>query len=375
MNKSELAEIRRRLNPDKNAITCIRGCYVNEKREIVSLFCRPLLTLPQEEVEKYLSIFKRTLSGVPGRNLISIDFTTGEVLEGEEHKLLSALCNTQLKLEEGAQRLYSRIIDSLKLEGHYLILLLHDAYDVPYRPKDGTELEDSSETVFNYILAAVCPVKLTRPALGYYAADNDFHECEQNWVVASPELGFMFPAYEDGGANLYRAMYFTRDTAETHDEFISAVFHTSAPMPAETQKETFQSLLEETLGDDLSYDVVQSVHEQLREKIEAQKADKTAEAPVVSKREIKGMLSSCGVDEERVAAFQQRYDEEFGETIDLSPQNIVDEKKFELRTPNVVIQVSPDCSDQIETRVIDGFKYILIRADEGVLVNGVNIKI
>lgn len=375
MNKSELAEIRRRLNPDKNAITCIRGCYVNEKREIVSSFCRPLLALPQEEAEKYLSIFKRTLSGIPGRNLIPIDFSTGEVLDGEEHKLLSALCNTQLKLEEGAQKLYSRIIDSLQLEGHYLILLLHDAYDVPYHPKDGTELEDSSETVFNYILAAVCPVKLTRPALSYYAADNDFHECEQNWVVAAPELGFMFPAYEEGGANLYRAMYFTRDTAEMHDEFISAVFRASAPMPAETQKETFQSLLEETLGDDLNYDVVQSVHEQLREKIEAQKADKTAEAPVVSKKEIQGMLASCGVDEERVAAFQQRYDEEFGETIDLSPQNIVDEKKFELRTPNVVIQVSPGCSDQVETRVIDGFKYILVRADEGVVVNGVNIKV
>ena len=375
MNKSELAEIRRRLNPDKNAVTCIRGCYVNEKREIVSSFCRPLLALPQEEAEKYLSIFKRTLSGFPGRNLIPIDFSTGEVLDGEEHKLLSALCNTQLKLEEGAQKLYSRIIDSLRLEGHYLILLLHDAYDVPYHPKDGTGLEDSSETVFNYILAAVCPVKLTRPALSYYAADNDFHECEQNWVVAAPELGFMFPAYEEGGANLYRAMYFTRDTAEMHDEFISAVFHASAPMPAETQKETFQSLLEETLGDDLNYDVVQSVHEQLREKIEAQKADKTAEAPVVSKKEIQGMLASCGVDEERVAAFQQRYDEEFGETIDLSPQNIVDEKKFELRTPNVVIQVSPGCSDQVETRVIDGFKYILIRADEGVVVNGVNIKV
>lgn len=375
MNKNELSEIRRRLNPDKNAITCIRGCYVNEKREIVSSFCRPLLSFRQEEAERYLAIFRRTLTGVTGKNLIPIDFTTGEVLDGEEHKLLSALRNTQLKLEEGAEKFYRRVIDSLQMEGHYLILMLHDAYDVPYHPKDGTEMEDSSEEVFNYILAAVCPVKLTKPALSYFAADNDFHECEQNWIVAAPELGFMFPAYEDGAANLYRAMYFTRDTAEMHDEFISAVFHAEAPMPAETQKETFQSLMEETLGDELNYDVVQAVHEQLREKIEAQKADKTAEAPVVTKREMQSMLASCGVDEARVAAFQQRYDEEFGETIDLSPQNIVDEKKFELRTPNVVIQVSPGYSDQVETRVIDGMKYILVRADEGVVVNGMNIRV
>ena len=145
MNKNELSEIRRRLNPDKNAITCIRGCYVNEKREIVSSFCRPLLSFRQEEAERYLAIFRRTLTGVTGKNLIPIDFTTGEVLDGEEHKLLSALRNTQLKLEEGAEKFYRRVIDSLQMEGHYLILMLHDAYDVPYHPKDGTEMEDSSE--------------------------------------------------------------------------------------------------------------------------------------------------------------------------------------------------------------------------------------
>ena len=375
MNKSELAEIRRRLNPDKNAVTCIRGCYVNEKREIVSSFCRPLLALPQEEAEKYLSIFKRTLSGIPGRNLIPIDFSTGEVLDGEEHKLLSALCNTQLKLEEGAQKLYSRIIDSLRLEGHYLILLLHDAYDVPYHPKDGTGLEDSSETVFNYILAAVCPVKLTRPALSYYAADNDFHECEQNWVVAAPELGFMFPAFDDRAANIYSALYYTRDTADMHDDFVSAVFNTDSPMPAEAQRETFQALLEDAVGDDLSYDVVQSVHEQIRERVEEQKSDRDAEPAAVTKREVRDMLESCGVPEERVSAFEEKFDAEFGAAHSLTAQNIVETRKFEVRTPDVVIQVNPERSDLIETRVIDGFKYILIRADEGVAVNGVNINI
>ena len=57
MNSKEYAEIRRRLNPEKNNIDVIRGCYVNEKREIVTTFSHSLLTLPQGEAEKYLSIF------------------------------------------------------------------------------------------------------------------------------------------------------------------------------------------------------------------------------------------------------------------------------------------------------------------------------
>ena len=57
MNRKEIAEIRRRFQPDKGAISCIRGCYVNEKREIVSMFNRSLMSFPQEEAEKYLRCF------------------------------------------------------------------------------------------------------------------------------------------------------------------------------------------------------------------------------------------------------------------------------------------------------------------------------
>ena len=87
------------------------------------------------------------------------------------------------------------------------------------------------------------------------------------------------------------------------------------------------------------------------------------------------MLQSAGVSEEHVAAFEQRYDEDFGATIEVGAQNIVNERKFEVRTPDVVIQVNPERSDLVETRIIDGFRYILIRAEEGVAVNGVNISI
>ena len=375
MNRKEISEIRRRFNLDKNAISCVRGCYVNDKREIVSMFNRPLMSFPQEEAEKYLAIFRRTLAGVPGRNLVDMVFRPDQVMDGEEHRLLTAMRNTALKVEEGVQAFYQKVIDSLEMESNYLILLTHDAYDVPFRGRDDLKVDDASEEVFDYILCSVCPVKLTKPALSYFASDNEFHDREQDWVVASPELGFMFPTFDDRAANIYNALYYTRDTATMHDEFISAIFNTDAPMPAAEQKETFQALLEDAIGDDLSYEVVQTVHEQIRSMIEEQKSDKEAEAPVVSKREVKAMLENCGVPEERVTAFEEKYDADFGATIELGAQNIVDERKFEVRTPDVVIQVNPERSDLVETRVIDGFKYILIRADEGVEVNGVNINI
>ena len=375
MNQKEISEIRKRFHPDKSAIAMIRGCYVNEKREIISTFNRPLMQLPQEEAEKYLAIFRRTLTGLPGKNLLTMSFRPDQVMEAPEHQLLSAMRNTALKVEEGVSTFYQRIIDSLEMEGNYLILLTYDAYDVPSRTRDVMKVDDASEEVFDYIVCAVCPVKLTKPALSYDATDNEFHDRELDWVVAAPQIGFMFPCFDDRAANIYDALYFTRDTQDIHEEFIDAVFHTDAPMPAAEQKETFQQLLEESVGEGLNLDVVQTVHEQICSLIETQKQDKENPMPTVTKRDVRDALVQSGVSEERIDAFEEKYDEDFGAVIDLSAQNIVEPKKFEVRTPDVVIQVNPERGDLVETRVIDGQKYILIRASEEVTVNGIHIHI
>ncbi len=375
MNRKEIAEIRRRLSPDRNAVSCIRGCYVSDKREIISTFNYSLLSLPQEEQEKYLALFKRALAGVPGKNLVDIEFRPDQVMGDPAHQLLMGLRNTALTVESGVERLCANIIDGLEMEGNYLILMLHDAYDVPFRRADEHRTDVVSEEVFNYILACVCPVRLTKPALSWFSEDNAFHAREQDWVVAAPEVGFMFPTFDDRAANIYSALYYTRDAADMRAGFIDAVFHCAAPMPAAEQRERFQAVLEDTLDEELSFDVAQTVHERLRDMIETHAQEKVPEPLEVSRREIGGMLQACGVPDEKIEAFETRYDAEFGLGMPLRAANIAEPKKFELRTPDVVVKVNPERSDLIETRVIDGLKYILIRADEGVEVNGVNISI
>ncbi|MBQ3423633.1 MAG: DUF4317 domain-containing protein [Clostridia bacterium] len=375
MNKREISEIRRRLNPDKNAISCVRGCYVNEKREVVAAFSRPMLSFPEEEQEKYLAIFRRTLAGVPGRNLVDIEFRADQVMNDEAHQLLMGLRNTGLTVDEGVERLCRKIIDGLEMEGNYLILMMHDAYDVPVRRADGERDGEISEEMFSYILVSVCPVRLTKPALSYFSEDNAFHSRDLDWVVAPPELGFMFPSFDDRAANIYTALYFTRDAGDAHEGFVDAVFHCSAPMSAESQRESFQAVLEEALDEDLNFEVAQSVHERFREMIEKHDQEKDPEPLEVSRREMVSVLQGCGVSDERIAAFEDRFDDRFGPGTNLNAANLVESRKFEVRTPDVVVKVNPERSDLIETRVIDGLRYILIRAEEGVEVNGVNVSV
>ena len=375
MTDKEIAELRRRFRADKSSISRVRGCYVNEKREIISQFDQSLGILGQTESEQLLSTLRKTLSGTLGKNLLDIPFDTRQVVEGDQHKLLMALRNSALRDEEAVSAFYQRVIQSLDLEGNYLILLVQDDYDVPYRSKDGERQDDASSEVFRYILCSICPVKQTKEALSYYVYENAFHSISADWVVSAPEMGFLFPSFDERSTNLYDALYYCKDTSQTHPDFVEAVFHAPAPMPAAEQMETFQTLLEDTLSDECRYQVVQSVHGQLREMIEEHKANKVEEPLVVDKGTVRRVLEHSGVSEEHVEAFEERYDDAFGADADLSPRNLVDTKQLEITTPDVTIKVSPDRGDLVETRLIDGARYILIRAEEGVAVNGVPIQI
>ena len=375
MNRKEIAEIRRRLNPERSNATLIRGCYVNRNREIISQFGQSPLAMPEEEAEKYLSLFSKTLSGTPDKNLVNIGFSAEQTREGEEHRLLMALRDSALTDDDAVQAFYQRVIETLDLEDNYLILLMHDAYDVPSFSTDGEKMEDGSD-VFHYILCGVCPVRQTKPALMWDAAGNEFRPRQLDWIVNAPELGFMFPAFDDRVSNIYNAVYYLRDPGKPYDEFSAALFNAQEkPMSALEQKETFQAILEDSLEEECSYDLVQSVHEQLSERIREQQADKEAEPLKLSRNEMRDMLRDSGVSPERVEAFSAQYDERLGEGVDLSPVNIVEPRQFSVRLPDVVIRIAPERADLIETRVIDGKKYLLIRAEEGVEVNGVNIAI
>lgn len=376
MNKRDISRIKRRLNLEKHNITCIRGCYVNGQGEVISSFSRALQQMRQEEGEKYLSLFRKVLSGNPGQNLLDMDFTPEQVMDSPEHRLLTALKDCALRDDEIVEYFFQQIRDHFRPEEHYLILMLHDGYDLPpVNQEEGNAADEISTEVFHYILCAVCPVKLTKPALSYDAAENNFRSKEADWIVGAPDVGFLFPAFEERAANIYRSLYYTRNTAVHQEDLISALFNTAPPMPADTQKEVFQSILQETLQEDCSYEVMQAVHDQVLEKLEEQKAEKIQEPLTINKWDVTDVLKECGVTEEKAQAFQEKYDEHFGSQAQLPAMTVASPKKFNLRTPNVVIQVSPDRSDLVETRIIDGHPYILIRAEEGVEVNGVNVNI
>ena len=236
-------------------------------------------------------------------------------------------------------------------------------------PVSQTRQESSS------VLCGLCPVKEGKVQLGYDAAEKRFHNSLINHVVAAPELGFMFPSFDDRSANIYSALFYSRNIGEIHQDFIDAVFKTKVPMSARAQRDSFSAVLSESAEKTLSYDIVQSVHEQLSDRILVHKESKDPEPLTISGAELGDILESSGLEPERVESFCKSIDTQFGEDAALRPANIIDSKKLEICTPEVKITVDPKLGYLVQTRVIDGRKYIMISADAGVEVNGIAVNI
>ncbi len=375
MIDKEIGEIRRHLRRERSNITALYGCYVNDNKEIITSFRQSTGMMPENESDKYFALLRRTLSGSLGKNLIDITFKTSQVADSPEHKLLMDLRKCQLKDEELLGTFFQKVIDSVCMEGAYLILIGCDSYDVPFKSKDDFSQSDNSDETYTYLICTICPVKQTKANLHYVPEEKIFHDGAMHQMVSAPMLGFLFPAFDNRSTNIYNALYYTHDVKVGQDAFIEAVFNTPAPKPAAEQKKSFEALLTTTLGEECSLDVVQTVHDQICHRIAMHKEAKVPEPLMISKEDVKTVLQGCGVSEDRLSKFSVDYDEVFGFETDLHPKNVIDNKHFEIKTPDVVIKVDPTRSDLIETRVIGGVKYIMICADEDVEVNGVNIHI
>ena len=372
MNKKEIAEIKRRITKTKCSFTRLCGCYVDAEKQKRLTLKEAFLSLPEEEMFKYIDILRKTLSGSIGRTLINMEFPTEqETAEDGTQRFLMKLLESKLQDEELLEQFYDKIIEHYQYPENYFIILVHDAYDIPKITTDGVENFDASEYVYDYILCSICPVKLTKPGLCYNAETNHIEDRIRDWLVQPPELGFLFPAFNDRNMDIHGLLYYSKNANELDTGVTEHVLGCQIPLPAGSQKEAFNAIVEESLGLSCDYEVVKSLHENLNQMIAEN--EENPEPLALDKNDMSRLLQKSGVDEDKIEAFETRYDETVGEKESLMAANISNLRKFEVRTPDVTVNVSPDRTDLVETRVIDGVPYLMIQINDLVEVNGIQI--
>lgn len=371
MIKQEINELKRLYTPSNCSITRICGCYVDGEKNKKTEFKEAFLSLPEEEIFKYFELLRKTLSGSLGKNLLNLDFPLASEQEGGTQAALLALRDSKLKDDALIEEFYDRVINTYEYVGNYLILLIHDAYDVPGKTTDGLTMDDASDTVFEYIMCCICPVNLSKPGLSYDSINNEFHNRIRDWVVEMPETGFLFPSFNDRATDIHSTLFYSKNPEEAHSEFVENILGCTLPLSAGTQKEAFQALIEETLGDEVEYEVVKNIHENLTEMIEEHK--EIPEPLTLDKHQVKSLFEKSGVKEEKLTDFDKLYDAAAGEDTSLFVKNVANVRTFEVKTPDVVIKVNPERADLVNTLQIDGKRCLVIEINDHVEVNGITI--
>ncbi len=406
MTKQEISELKKLLTPKNCSLTRICGCYVDGEKNKKTQFKQAFLALPEEEMFKYFEILRKTLSGSLGKNLLTLEFPLNikgtpstihapeqdtpfqtDISEPDNNTLnagqsaetmdtpqdfLLRLRDSKLKDDTILEAFYDKVIENYEYVGNYLILLVHDVYDIPGKTTDGIEMDDASDEIYEYIICCVCPVELSKPGLSYNPEENTFQNRVRDWVVSLPETGFLFPAFHDRSTDIHSLLYYSKNSEELRESFVEPLLGCPLPLSAGGQKETFQAIIEDTLGEDCGIEMVKNIHDKLNELAEEYK--ESPQPLMLDKNEVKTILADSGVANERLTDFDKHYDETAGEKTSLFMSNVMNTRTFEVKTPDILIKVNPERTDLIETRNINGRECLVIALDGSVEVNGISVR-
>ena len=412
MNKKEILELKRRMTKTNCTFTRMCGCYVNAEKEIVLTFNENFLNLSEDELHKYLEIAAKTLSGTRGNNLLELTFPKEQEEAGGKQQFLMGLKESKLKNDELSQTFYQLVIDNYDYAGYYLIILFHDVYDVMAKTSDNRTL-DESEEVYEYLLGAVCPVTLSKAALGYIETENRIGPRMRDWVVGVPDAGFVFPAFTGRSTDIHSVMFYTRDTKEPHDEFMEFILGCTARQTATEKKNMFTDIISGAVPDErrrgrVLYDIHETLQGMVDEKALFTEPAQEPDPIVLTPQAIKDVLATSKVPEEIAERIGQSYVEKFSieppvaellvdkkilssgaherreEELLIEVQQLKDElgqtkNELALTQPpaddadcKIILRVAPQKAEQITTQVIDGRRCIVIPVEENeyACVNG-----
>lgn len=369
MNKKEVLEIRRQFSPANCAITRIAGCYVDHDKEKKMKSKGAFLSLPEEVAFKYFDIFKKTLSGTIGKNLLNMEFPTEQEMPGGKQEFLMRLRKSKLEDDDLLDEFYDKVIESYEFAENYYIVLIHVMYDIPGKSSDGAEMYDASEEIYEFLLCSICPVELSKAGLTYNAEHSQIEDRIRDWIVGKPDKGFLFPAFNDRSTDIHSVLYYTKKSADLQQELIDEVLGAEIPKSADEQKESFKCLVQDVMNEQLNYDNMRFLHDKLNELVEEHKDE--SEPFELDKSDVRRMLEECVGNE--LPDFDEHYNKCIGEQGVLVATNITEMKTFDIRTPNVNIKVDSDRADLVETKIIDGRSCVVIAVDGIIEVNGIDV--
>jgi len=177
INRDDMLELTRRMNPSRNCFMRVAGAYMDEEGFDNGTFNIHFGKLDQADTKRNLEMAKTIPFSTTNEQLKEYDFSLGEARKNSMWSLLSALKQNNLRDDALLSIFYEVVGENYKTKREYSIFVFSGSYDVPVKGTDGAWMEGSEE-VYDFMICAIAPL-------------------EGEYEPGKPEFGFLFPAFVD----------------------------------------------------------------------------------------------------------------------------------------------------------------------------------
>jgi hypothetical protein len=375
MNKKDLRELRKNFSESNDLFTLnhVVTAFVDAEKNIRCQSARAYHNIPEEESDCYWNTFKRILSGTLGKGLLEYAFPNEAYEEGEPQYLLYQALTTKLEEESAVSLLLHQIVEQMAYPSTYAILIGHCTYTVFNKTKSD-EINPYDSLDYQFLAVAICPVEVRVDGLIYNETENEIIKKEEyDRIVAEvPSDGFLYPTFTGRGPDVNHVLYYARKPKDINISLIEQVLGCTFTCTASEEKEQFQTMMQEVIGDELSYETITEVNQRIQDIADAYQLE--VDVPVIDDIQIRDILLDSGISQEKAEAMQQVYREQVQDH-PLSACNLVD-KKTVITAPGITVQIKKDATSSVHTQNIDGHRYLMIDLDDpNIQVNGLDVQI
>lgn len=352
MKRRELNEIKKQFTPAGCTIDRIAGCIANDEGGIMYEMNEKFLNIPEEMMFKFFEIFRKGLSGRKGKNIYSLEFKEDSGAKAS----LQHIRQMGLKDEETNEILFENIIDYCSIKGYFAVFAIHGIYDIPGKGINNETMEDASEEVYEYIMTAICPVVLSKAGLSWSREENTMGEANRQWMIGMPNTAFLYPAFTDRSQDLDRVWYYTKNDNDPEKGLIDQVLGCKMFDTPHEQKEEFNRTVKGGEHSTYSMKQVKDLYRELQTLAENQKE---SEEPITAEQ-IAKIVRKYGIDRE-------------GTDTEISLQNVINLNTMEIGTTEAHVTISTGWEDIVDIKEVEGKRYITVRADGSITVNGIEV--
>lgn len=384
MNKKELSGLRKEFKLDtyKLNINEIYNVYLKKDNGVVvHQELQHFEKLDEEMKELYLKNFKKVLTGAFDTKLFELRFQNTDY-ENSTQSILYNMNNSDSSeaMSEEGNKIIEKLIQAYNYDTDVVVTFIKAEYMMNFNKK-GAEYDEAGDDIvqaFRFLLCSINKIDQPKRALRFDFKQREFNISSPNDGVVNltaPLSGFMFPTISYGEGDVNGVLFNNGKSKEPNGTFIEGVLNCEVRMDAETERETFQTILQNAIGDTIKPEMMQDIYERINE-VAAACDEESGEVPVVNIDHVKGILENIGVGS--TSELELAFDTYVGQQYDFKVQNILPDfnsKSIKITSDNANIMLTPkDLSSIRQIKDKKGKKCLLIELTDDVVIEGFKLE-